>query len=200
MRFPAVAIAVLAALPPLLLVTWSSSTTIAQFWDPCFQWGMSQRGSMHISPGGPCHTTGGTSETKAQAVARLSLVHGGILIASLLGILGAFLSRPLLSVFGAGLIFVEAIPLIWSFAWLTMFVSGLFLMTARESAPVHGAAKMGMRLIGSIAGLAGLGYMRSLLDGPPLFFIFLVIALVFVAVVGWWPIQMVHDEMTNSAK
>jgi hypothetical protein len=59
---------------------------------------------------------------------------------------------------------------------------------------------MGMRLIGSIAGLAGLVYMRSLLDGPPLFFVFLVIALVFVAVVGWWPIQIVHEEMTNSAQ
>jgi hypothetical protein len=200
MRSPAVAIAILGALPALLLVTWSSSRTISQFWDPCFQWGISHRGSMHISPGGPCRAMGGTSETKAQAVVRLTLVHGGILIASLLAILGALLSRPLLSVLGAGLIFFEAIPLIWSFAWLTVFVSGLFLLAARKSAPVHGAAKMGTRVIGSVGGLAALVYMRSLLEGPPLFFVFLVIALVFVAVVGWWPVRMVREEMTNSAQ
>src|SRR5215470_3796258 len=103
---------------------------------------------MHVSPAGPCRTMGGTSETKAQAVARLSLAHGGILIASLLAILNALLSWLLLSVLGAAMIFVEAIPLIWNFGWLTVFVSGSFLLAARRSAPVHGAAKVGMRLIG----------------------------------------------------
>jgi hypothetical protein len=199
MRFPAVAIAILAALPALLLVTWSSSRTIPQFWDPCFQWGISHRGGMYVSPGGACRAMEGTSETKAQAVVRLTLVQGGILIASLLAILGALLSRPLLSVLGAGLVFFEAIPLMWSFAWLTVFVSGLFLLAARKSAPVQGAAKMGTRLIGSVGGLAALVYMRSLLEAP-LFFVFLVIALVFVAVVGWWPVQMVREGMTNSAQ
>jgi hypothetical protein len=192
MRFAAITIAVLAVLPAVVLVAWSSSSTITQFWDPCVQWGIAQRGSMHSAPGGPCRTIRGTSETKSQAVVRLTLVHGGILIASLLAILGALLSRPLVSVIGAGLIFFEAIPLIWSFAWLMVFVSGLFLLAARMSAPVQGAAKLGIRLIGSIAGLAGLVYMRSLVSGPPLFFVFLVIALVFVALAAWWPVRMVR--------
>jgi hypothetical protein len=200
MRFSAVAIALVAVLLPVLMVSWSLSQTLPQFSDPCFQWGISQRGSMHISPAGPCHAMGGTSETKAQAVVRLTLIHGGILIASLLAILGALWSRPLLSVLGAGLIFFESIPLIFSFAWLTVFVSGLFLLAARESAQVHGAAKLGMRLMGSLGGLAALMYMPSLLGGPPLFLVFLVIALAFVAVVGWWPVRMVREEMTNSAQ
>jgi hypothetical protein len=65
---------------------------------------------------------GGTLETKAQAVVRLTLVHGVILTASFLGVLGALLSRPFLSVLGAGLVFLEAIPLIWSFPSATIAI------------------------------------------------------------------------------
>jgi hypothetical protein len=125
---------------------------------------------------------------------RLSLVHGPILIASLLAILGALLSRPLLSVLGAGLILVEAIPLIFSFAWVAVLESGFFLLVARACAPVRGTAKLGIRLIGSVAGLAGLVYMRSLLWGPPRAFVFLVIGLIFVAVVGWWPVRVLRNQ------
>ena len=200
MRFSGVAISLLAVLPPLLLVSWSLSRTLPQFSDPCFQWGISQRGSMHLSPRGPCRAMGGTSETKAQAVVRLTLVHGGILIASLLAVLGALLSRPLLSVLGAGLMFFESIPLISSFAWLTVLVSGLLLLAARERAALQGSARIGTRLIGSLGGFAALMYLPLLLAGPPLFLVFLVIALTFVAIVGWWPAPRVRNEIFNEAQ
>jgi hypothetical protein len=96
---------------------------------------------MHISPESPCRSVGGTSETKLYAVVRLLLVHGGILIASVLGIMGAFIRRPVLLVLGAGLMFLESVPLIFSFAWLTVFVSGLFLLAARAGAPVSGSSE-----------------------------------------------------------
>jgi hypothetical protein len=194
MRYPAVAIALLAALPPVLLATWSLSRDIPHFADPCFQWGMPQGVSMHISPGDPCRAVGGTSETKVQAVVRMSLVPGGIVIASLLGILGALLVRPGLSVLGAGLIFLEAIPLIFSFAWLAVIASGLFLLAARATAPLQGAAKIGMRLIGSLGGLGVLRCVPVLFMGTPLFLLFLLIALAFVAVAGWWPVRTAEGE------
>jgi hypothetical protein len=152
---------------------------------------------MHISPESPCRSVGGTSETKLYAVVRLLLVHGGILIASVLGIMGAFIRRPVLLVLGAGLMFLESVPLIFSFAWLTVFVSGLFLLAARAGAPVQGAAKIGTRLIGSLAALAALAYLPSFIKGAPLFFIFLLIALAFVAAIGWWPVADTRHAMTN---
>ena len=189
MRYRAVVIALLAALPPVLVVAWSLGQSLPQYSDPCFQWGLSQPASMHISPEAPCRVVGGTSETKLRFLVRLVLVHGGILIACLLGILGALLARPFLSVLGAGLIFLESIPLIFSFAWLTVFVSGLFLLAARTGAPVQGAAKVGTRLIGSLGALAVLVYLPSLLKGGPLFLLFLLIALAFVEIIGWWPVR-----------
>ncbi len=197
MRYRAVVIALLAALPLVLLVAWSLPRTLSRFFDPCFRWGVSQPATVHISPESPCRSVGGTSETKLHAVVRLLFVHGGILLAIVLGLLGAFISRPFLSVLGAGLIFLESVPLIFSFAWLTVFVSGLFLLAARAGAPVQGGAKTGSRLIGSLGALAGLAYLPSLLKGAPLFLIFLVIALAFVAVIGWWPVRGRRHAITN---
>ena len=149
---------------------------------------------MRISPGGPCRAVGGTSETKTQAAVRVSLVPGGILIASLLAILGALLARPGLAVLGAGVIFLESIPLIFSFAWLTALVSGLFLLAARASAPLQGPARIGTRMIGSLGVLAALWCLPSLLRGMPLFLLFLFIALACVAVAGWWPVRTAAGE------
>jgi hypothetical protein len=96
-------------------------------------------------------------------------------------------------VLGAVLIFFESIPLIFSFAWLTVLVRGLFLLAARESASVQGTARIGTQLIGSLGGFAALMYMPRLFEGPPLFLVFLVIALTFVAIVAWWPARRVRD-------
>jgi hypothetical protein len=188
MRHRAVVIAVLAAL--LLLAAWSLARTLPQFWDRCFQWATPQTAGMSISPEPGCRSVEGTSETRLQAVARLAVVHGGILLASVLGVLGAVRARPLLVVFGAGLILLESIPLIFSFAFMTVFVSGLFLLAARAGAPVEGAAKAGTRVIGSVGAVAAAAYLPALFKGAPLFFIFLVIALAFVAIAGWWPARI----------
>jgi hypothetical protein len=55
-------------------------------------------------------------------------------------------------------------------------------------------AKLGIRLIGSVAGLAGLVYLRSLLWGPLRAFVFLIIGLIFVAVVGCWPVRVLSES------
>ncbi len=189
MRNRAVLIALVAALPLVLLTAWSSSQMLPRFSDPCYQWGDSQPMTRVISPDSPCQSVEGTSQTKFEATLQLFLINGGILIAGALGILGVSLGKPAPTVFGAGLMFLESVPLIFSFAWLTVFVSGMLLLAARATAPLHGAAKFGARLLGSLAALAAVVYVPGLLYGAPLFLIFLLIALAFVAATGWWPIR-----------
>lgn len=87
--------------------------------------------------------------------------------------------------------FLESVPLIFSFAWLTAFLSGLFLLAAREVAPFQGAAKLGARMIGSLSGVAALFLVPSMLEGPALFLVFLLMALIFVAAVGWRPVRVI---------
>ncbi len=48
--------------------------------------------------------------------------------------------------------------------------------------------------MGALGGLAAVRCLPPLLVGTPLFLIFLLIALAFVAVVGWWPIRTVGKE------
>ena len=98
----------------------------------------------------------------------LALVQGGILLAIALGVMGAVWRRLGLSVLGAGLVFLEGVPLIFSFAWLAVLVSGLFLLAARDTAPIRGASLAGARVLGSVAGLWALADVPSLLRSQPL--------------------------------
>jgi hypothetical protein len=84
----AIALVVFAAVPLVPLVTWSLAQELPRFSNPCVQWGMPQSASLRISPGDPCRTYEGTSETKAGALLRIAGVQGGILAAVLLGFLG----------------------------------------------------------------------------------------------------------------
>jgi hypothetical protein len=123
----------------------------------------------------------------AKAAVFLVSVQGGILLAISLGMMGAVWRRPGLSVLGAGLIFLEGVPLIFSFAWVAVLVSGLFLLAARDTAPIRGAALVGARVLGSVAGLWALACVTSLLRFQGLFGVFLVVALCGVVAVSWWP-------------
>ena len=181
-----VVIAILGVLPPLILVAWSANQTLKQFYDPCFQWGMPTEASLSLSPEDPYRSIGGTAETKDQAVMRLILIHGGIVIASLLGVLGVLIVRPVVSVLGAGLILLESIPLVFSFGWLTVFASGLLLVASRDSASISPTATLARRAIGSLSGVAVLPFLPGLLSLAPVSFVW-VAALLFVVAVGWWP-------------
>src|ERR1039457_3802493 len=156
----AIAIAALAALPMAALEVWSLGRMLTEF-----------------SRGG----------ADTRALVFLAAVQGGILIAIALGVMGAVRRRPGLSVLGAGLIFLEGVPLIFSFAWLAVLVSGLFLLAARDTAPIRGAALVGARVLGSVAGLWALACVTSLLRFQGLFGVFLVVALCGVVAVSWWP-------------
>ena len=163
----AIAIAALAALPMAALEVWSLGRLLTEF-----------------SRGG----------ADTRALVFLAVVQGGILIAIALGVMGAVRRRPGLSVLGAGLIFLEGVPLIFSFAWLAVLVSGLFLLAARDIAPIRGASLVGARVIGSLAVLWALAGVPSLIRAQPLFWVFLEVALCGVALVGWWPAPDVAEE------
>jgi hypothetical protein len=156
----AIVIASLAALPMAALEVWSLGMVLTEF----------SRGGADV-----------------RALVFLVLVQGGILTAIVLGVMGAVRRRPGTSVLGAGLMFLEGVPLIFSFAWLAVLVSGLFLLAARDTAPIRGASLVGARVIGSLAALWAAACVPSMLRGPPLFLVFLVVALCGVVAVSWWP-------------
>jgi cytochrome c biogenesis factor len=68
------------------------------------------------------------------------MVPGGILAGLALGILGTARSRAGLVVAGAAVVFVESVPLMFSFAPLAVLTSGAFLLLARKASPISGAA------------------------------------------------------------
>ncbi len=187
MRSRALAITLAGSLPLLALVIWPLARALPDFFDPCFFWGQQQAEMTAVlEADGPCRAIRGTSQTKTQAVVNLVLVQGGILAAVLLALAGAVLARPVLTVLGAGLIFLESIPLIFSFAFLTVFASGIFLLAARQMVSFGRVSRTGARVIGALALAALPLYLPSIFSGA-LFLVFLVAALAFVAAVGWWP-------------
>jgi hypothetical protein len=206
-RALAIGVALLAALAPDLLVAWSLSRELPRFYNPCLEWGSPSHGystsgqARRIPSGAPCRVFERTTDTKTAAVLRLLIVQGGILIGTLLGVLGALRALPSMSVLGSGLLFLEAVPLIFSFAWLMVLASGLFLLVARLIAPLRRITYFGQRVIGSVAGIALLVYLSTMLVHKtialPLFFLFLLIALAFVTVVAWWPVRNVTAEPTS---
>jgi hypothetical protein len=117
--------------------------------DPCQHWateGQSQglnlgrrRGNISASlppPSGgfdPCaQRVSFTAETRHQAMRRLVIFPGGLLIGSVLGILGTLYAFPLLIVLGAAILLAES-PFIMTMAPLTFAGGVLLLLAARKA-------------------------------------------------------------------
>ena len=146
MRTKQVLVAVLAALPIGLMAMRGVALEVRDLLDPCLQWGEFNSGSSMMPPpgtqaGNPCYTrVSGTSETRQGSIIRTLLVSGGILAAIVLGVFGAARSRPGLVGIGAGLMLVEAVPLIFTVAPLAVLASGVFLWVAIRLRPAGAAA------------------------------------------------------------
>jgi hypothetical protein len=106
--------AIAGALPLLIIFGVSAFSEIPRYWDPCFMWGQRSGMAISIRSGDPCQSVGGTSETRVGALGRLVLVQGTGVVAALLGLVGAVLARPRVSLLGAGLLFILSIPLMLS--------------------------------------------------------------------------------------
>ena len=144
MRTKQLLVAVLASLPIGVVAMRGVVLEVRDLLDPCRHWAESPSSSsfMILSPrGGPCYTgISGTSETKTGAIIRTLLVPGGILAAIALGVLGTARSRPGLVGIGAGLMLVEAVPLIFSVAPLAVLTGCVFLWVANRLKPARAAA------------------------------------------------------------
>ena len=192
MRVWATALAVFVSLPLGLVAIGAVASTAGQFSDPCFQWGHGGNSfSGTIRGDDPCRSRSGTSETKAQAVARILIVPGGILIGLALGIFGAARGRVGLAVGGAVVVFLESIPLMFSFGPLAVLTSGAFLLLARNVGPLRGAVRITARVLGVVSAIMGLNALRlvaPMVNEPGWIMLLLQTAfLFFVAGAAWWP-------------
>ena len=141
---------VLVSLPIAFIAITSLTSQVGNFFDPCMKWGLSAGGSVALIPGGPCSTGAqATSETVFGAALRLVLIHGGILLAAGLGILGVFRSRPTLVIVGSIILFGESVPLVFDGLFvITLLTAGFFLWTARRLSSDN---ECGIRFPGTIA-------------------------------------------------
>ena len=191
MRVGATVLAVMVSLPLGLVAVRAVAITVGQFFDPCFQWNTGNSGSATIRSDDPCRSRSGTSETQTQAAAGMLMVPGGVLVGLALGIIAAARGRAGLAVAGAVVVFVEAVPLMFSFAPLAVLTSGVFLLLARNAGPSSGAARIVARILGVVSAIMGLNVLRlaaPMVNQPGWIMLLLQMAfLFFVAGAAWWP-------------
>lgn len=110
-RLGALGFALGVAVPVVYLSTWSASSEISRFGDPCVLWG---HRSGVLTPTESCPSISAISETKAGVLRRLLLVQGTAIVAACLGLIGAYSSLPRLTLLGAVLLFLLSIPMMVS--------------------------------------------------------------------------------------
>lgn len=129
-------LAVLAALPVSLFAVRAISVNLSDFFNPCVGWGVGSSGAFQRSANAPCVQVTLRSETKTQAAVQMAAVPSVVLLAAVLGVWGAARSRPKVAFAGACLMFLEAIPLVFSIWPLALIAGGGFLWVACRSLTV----------------------------------------------------------------
>jgi hypothetical protein len=135
-------LAVIGAAPLMCLVVFSFYKELPRLLvdDPCFVWG--ETNTTQLSAGRPpCeHFIAGTSETKVGALVQLTAVQGSILMVTVLALVGAVRSRPLLCSAAFLMLLVVSVPLMMlgGLRMITLVCASFFLPScpwtrARES-------------------------------------------------------------------
>src|SRR5271157_5753168 len=160
MRALATLVAIVASLPPIALAVIIVVNTVPQFSNPCFEWASPSAISHTTGPDDPCAAAGrgGTSETKLQALMRLLIIPGGVMVASVLAIWGVLGHRSGLVVLGAVLMFFESLPWLLTMASVAGLTTGAFLLVARACAPLERLPKVVARVLGILAAAFALGW------------------------------------------
>jgi len=83
-------------------------------------WGIQSGGLAVVSLNGPCPMVRGISETRLEAIVRLTLIQGGILTAFGIGVVGVLRSHAWLVFAASAIFFLESIPLVFD---------GFFILT-----------------------------------------------------------------------
>ena len=126
----------LAASPVATIAIWSISHAAIEFADPCAIWDYppEQPAHAHIGPYDACRTRSIHTESKAYAAIRAAIVPGGVLLAALLAMAGAVLSRRrVLIAAGIGML-VETIG-VFTIAPLTLVAGVSFLLLSKRLQP-----------------------------------------------------------------
>jgi hypothetical protein len=127
-KFFLILLVLVATLPIAVFAVVSLVSQLPDFFNPCLKWGMASGGSISVSSAGPCSTAGGISETIPQAVLRLALIQGGILIAIGLGMVGFLRSRSPLLIAGSVILFAESVPFVFDGLFVLTLPPAVFLM------------------------------------------------------------------------
>ena len=130
--FCARGLAVAVALPLIAFSVLSVASEASRFADPCVSWGAQGGHLTSIRPGDPCQSQSATSETRQGAIGRLLLVQGTSIVAAFLGLIGAYRSRPLVSLAGAILLFILSIPLMLSGLGVVVAVLAIMLLVSHQ--------------------------------------------------------------------
>src|SRR2546428_12300769 len=102
-------VGVLLAVVAILPITFIAVTTLfyeaSDLINPCVHWGTGMSGSTAFALGGSCSVATSASETIPQAILRLTLIQGGILISAVLGVVGVVWSHPRGKLFSSIILF-----------------------------------------------------------------------------------------------
>lgn len=124
------------AAPLAAIAIWSIGSTAVDLLDPCARWDYptDQPVSVRIGPHDPCRARNVHVESKVRSITRAAIVPGGVLIASLLAIIGVLRScRRLIVAAGIGML-AETI-VVFTIAPLTLLAgTGFLLIATRVSA------------------------------------------------------------------
>jgi hypothetical protein len=124
----------LAASPVAAIAIWSISHAAIEFADSCAIWDYPPERPVHIGPYDACRTRSIHTESKAYAAIRAAIVPGGVLLAALLAMAGAVLSRRrVLIAAGIGML-VETIG-VFTIAPLTLVAGVSFLLLSKRLQP-----------------------------------------------------------------
>jgi len=118
------------AAPVAGIAIWSISHTVWELSDPCATWGISAgTAGVRVGPHDPSRTSGVHFESKASAAIRAAIFPGGLLVAAMLAVAGAALSRRRMILAAAVGMLMET-PFLFSIAPLTLVVGLSFLFLA----------------------------------------------------------------------
>ena len=116
------------AVPLILIAVLSAGNEVRHFFDPCFSWGDT---AGTVTPSASCRgRMAGTSETRAGAVIRLVLIQVMAVGVAVVGLRGAYRSKPRYILAASMVLFILTLPLAISQAGLiTLVCAACFLLS-----------------------------------------------------------------------
>lgn len=125
-----------AAAPVTAIALWSITRAVTELSDPCATWDYPPGTPVHIhvDPHGPCPEPSAHTESRFRAAVRAALVPGGLLLAAILAITGAALSRRRMML-AAGIGMLAETLVVFTIAPLTLVVGVSFLLLSKRLQP-----------------------------------------------------------------